>query len=360
MNGYHSVEAISPAGELIWPCLLKPDTTYDELGVYKTKLKVRADDLQAVKFRALIEKVQQEEHERQVQEAESKKKGSGKKVRLTDLPMEETKETGVEYLLFHFKAGGRYTDKKTGQVVERKIAHFDNRGLALPPDHLLTTGTVARISVFISPFYTTLLGAGVTLRIRAVKVVKEAPTAQAQDFGFSDNEETLSSNGYGFGSSFINDNVRPYLKDRDRTDLIVVHCSATGPKSDIGKREITQWHLKRGFVTIGYHYVIRRDGSIETGRRETEIGAHVAGHNSNSVGVCMVGGVDAQGKPADNFTEVQYDSLRLLLGHLTTRYGSAKVVGHRDLSPDHEEGLPGWHPRDCPGFDAGRWFHDDQ
>lgn len=126
--------------------------------------------------------------------------------------------------------------------------------------------------------------------------------------------------------------MRPYLKDRDRTDLIVVHCSATDPKEDIGKREITQWHLKRGLVSIGYHYVIRRDGSTEVGRRENEIGAHVSGHNSNSIGVCMVGGVDAQGKPSDNFTEGQYNSLRVLLGHLTTRYAEAKVIGHRDLS----------------------------
>ncbi|MBK5355048.1 N-acetylmuramoyl-L-alanine amidase [Pseudomonas sp. TH41] len=187
----------------------------------------------------------------------------------------------------------------------------------------------------------------------------EPPALQAKDFGFSDDEETLSSNGYGFGSNFLNDNVRPYLKDRDRTDLIVVHCSATDPKEDIGKREITQWHLKRGLVSIGYHYVIRRDGSTEVGRRENEIGAHVSGHNSNSIGVCMVGGVDAQGKPSDNFTEGQYNSLRVLLGHLTTRYAEAKVIGHRDLSPDHDEGLPGWHRRSCPGFDAPAWFYNE-
>lgn len=355
MADHYSVEAISPAGELIGPCLLKPDTKFDDAGVYRTKLKVRADEPTAIKFQELLEKVQQAEHDRQVQEAEAKKKGSGKKVKLADLPMEETEEDGVDYLVFNFKSKASYTDKKTGQTIERKIALFDSRNLTIPPDHLLRTGTIAHISAFISPFYTALLGAGVTLRIRAVKILKEAPLAQAQDFGFSDDEDILSSNGYGFGPSF-RDNAKPYLKDRDRTDLIVVHCSATGPKSDIGKREITQWHLKRGFVTIGYHYVIRRDGSIEVGRRETEIGAHVAGHNSNSVGVCMVGGVDTQGKPSDNFTVTQYDSLRLLLGHLTTRYSSAKIVGHRDLSPDHDEGLPGWSSRHCPGFDLSKWL----
>jgi N-acetylmuramoyl-L-alanine amidase len=153
--------------------------------------------------------------------------------------------------------------------------------------------------------------------------------------------------------------MTPRLKDRDRTDLIVVHCSATGPKSDIGKREITQWHLKRGFVTIGYHYVIRRDGTIEQGRRETEIGAHVSGHNSNSIGVCMVGGVDAQGKPSDNFTESQYDTLRVLLGQIKARYESAKIVGHRDLSKDlNGDGkiTPNEYMKACPSFDVASWL----
>jgi hypothetical protein len=89
----------------------------------------------------------------------------------------------------------------------------------------------------------------------------------------------------------------PRLKDRETTDLIVVHCSATGPAADIGVAQITQWHKQRGFDTVGYHYVIRRNGTLETGRRESEIGAHVRGHNANSIGVCLAGGVDAKGKP---------------------------------------------------------------
>lgn len=79
----NTVEAVSPAGELIWPTLIKPDTKFDEDGVYKTKLKAHGP--QAAAFRELIEKVQQEELERQIQDAESKKKGSGKHVKLADL-----------------------------------------------------------------------------------------------------------------------------------------------------------------------------------------------------------------------------------------------------------------------------------
>ncbi len=150
----------------------------------------------------------------------------------------------------------------------------------------------------------------------------------------------------------------PRLKDRTSTDLIVVHCSATGT-ADIGKREINQWHLKRGFVTIGYHFVIRRDGTLETGRRESEIGAHVAGHNANSIGVCMVGGVDAKGKPADNFTPAQWDTLRVILSQLKARYSTARIVGHRDLSPDlNGDGriTPNEWTKVCPSFDVAAWL----
>ncbi|MGY4816169.1 hypothetical protein ACVNP3_09500 [Pseudomonas chlororaphis subsp. piscium] len=194
----HSVEAISPAGELIEPCLLKPDTKFDELGIFKTRLKVKADDPLAIKFQELLETTQQEEHDRQVQEAEAKKKGSGKKVKLADLPMEETEENGVDYLVFNFKSKASYIDKKTGQTIERKIALFDDKGKALTHDLKIGSGTVARISVFVSPFYTALLGAGVTLRIRAVKILKLKvdPVLTAADFGFSDEE--IEAYSYGF------------------------------------------------------------------------------------------------------------------------------------------------------------------
>ncbi|WP_277590703.1 hypothetical protein [Pseudomonas chlororaphis] len=190
MTENDSIEAISPVGELISPCLVNPDSAIDYAGVYKTKLKVRADDPLAVKFQELLEKIQQEEHDRQVQEAEAKKKGSGKKVKLADLPMEETDEDGTEYLVFNFKSKASYTDKKTGQVVERKIALFDGKGKALTHDLKIGSGTVARISVFVSPFYTALLGAGVTLRIRAVKILnfEVEPELKAVDFGFANDE----------------------------------------------------------------------------------------------------------------------------------------------------------------------------
>lgn len=154
---------------------------------------------------------------------------------------------------------------------------------------------------------------------------------------------------------------------RERTDLIVVHCSATRPSQDIGAAEIRGWHLKRGFNDIGYHLVIRRDGRIELGRPLHEIGAHVAGFNAASVGVCLVGGLLADGKPADlptplafdTFTATQMTAAHTAIAFLRRVYPHAKVVGHRDLSPDLDrDGTVERHEwlKTCPGFDAAKEF----
>lgn len=137
------------------------------------------------------------------------------------------------------------------------------------------------------------------------------------------------------------------FKKRKTTTAIVVHCSATQPKQDIGAAEIERWHRQRNFLAIGYHYVIRRDGTVEKGRDEDAVGAHVEGHNSTSVGVCMVGGIDAKGNPQDNFTPAQYASLQTLLRDLKTRYSTAEIKGHRDF--------PGV-AKACPSFSVKDWL----
>jgi N-acetyl-anhydromuramyl-L-alanine amidase AmpD len=129
-------------------------------------------------------------------------------------------------------------------------------------------------------------------------------------------------------------------------DYLVVHCAATPPTLDIGAAEIDQWHRKEGWLKIGYHYVIRRNGQIEKGRADTEIGAHCLGYNRNSLGICMVGGVDAKNRAENNFTPEQFNTLRELLGKLFVEYPSAQLRGHRELNPG----------RDCPSFDVRDWY----
>lgn len=144
---------------------------------------------------------------------------------------------------------------------------------------------------------------------------------------------------------------------------IVVHCSASPPDADVGAAEIDRWHRKRGFLKIGYHFVIRRSGEVETGRPLSEAGAHEPRVNSCSVSICLVGGVkrveDADGKddadgprwdlkPENNFTPAQMGALRALVASLLDKhFPGAEVIGHRDV--------PGVR-KDCPCFDVRGWW----
>lgn len=137
-------------------------------------------------------------------------------------------------------------------------------------------------------------------------------------------------------------------KPRKRTTCIAVHCSATAPEQDVGAREIDRWHRAQGWACIGYHFVIRRDGTVEAGRNPELPGAHVAGHNHYTLGVCMVGGVDANGKPENNFTPAQFATLAGLLTELRKEWPAVtEVKGHRDF--------PGV-KKACPSFDVRAWI----
>ncbi len=137
------------------------------------------------------------------------------------------------------------------------------------------------------------------------------------------------------------------MTKRNSTQYIVVHCSATKPKMDIGAKEIRQWHLDKGWSDIGYAAVIRRDGTLEQGRDKDSVGAHVAGYNSISVGICLVGGIDEAGHSEDNFTQKQFDTLEKVIREYKKIWPKALVRGHRDF-PNVS--------KDCPCFDVQKWW----
>ena len=104
---------------------------------------------------------------------------------------------------------------------------------------------------------------------------------------------------------------------------------------------LNEWHKARGFSCIGYHYVIYEDGSIHTGRPVREIGAHTSGQNANSIGICYIGGLDANGKPKDTRTLAQKTALRTIVESLIDIFPHVKVYGHRDFAN-----------KACPCFDV--------
>lgn len=142
-----------------------------------------------------------------------------------------------------------------------------------------------------------------------------------------------------------------------KIDKIVIHCS----DSEYGTaRLIDEWHRKRGWSGIGYHYVImnaypdrdsfrerrpvfRRDGCVRSGRGETEVGAHVRGHNCNSIGICLIG--------RDSFTAAQFSTLKGLIANLKTKYPDAEVVGHYELLSTESSG------KTCPNIDM-EWLRN--
>lgn len=132
--------------------------------------------------------------------------------------------------------------------------------------------------------------------------------------------------------------------------LIIVHCSANRAGSALRLADIDRHHRSLGWKGCGYHYVIPTDGTLEEGRPEAEMGAHCRHHNRHSIGICYIGGLSADGTPADTRTEAQRATLRRLLASLHRRFPRALIVGHRDLDP----------LKACPCFDAAKEYADLQ
>lgn len=116
---------------------------------------------------------------------------------------------------------------------------------------------------------------------------------------------------------------------------IILHCSATAEGKDYTVDTIRKWHLARGFNDVGYHYVIYRDGSIHKGRDISKVGAHCLGHNSNSIGICYIGGLDSTGKKSkDTRTTEQKEALLKLVHLLMDKYNITldNVHGHYEFA----------------------------
>ena len=147
--------------------------------------------------------------------------------------------------------------------------------------------------------------------------------------------------------------------------LIVVHCSADKFQNGIdfkGVDYVRKIHKKKGWSDVGYHFVIKTDGTVDDGRDIEKIGAHAKGYNSNSIGVCYIGGLNDDGDPEDTRTEAQVHSLVNLITELKERFPGVVVKGHRDLSPDKDgDGVIEKHEwmKACPCFDAMEEFNYD-
>jgi N-acetyl-anhydromuramyl-L-alanine amidase AmpD len=141
--------------------------------------------------------------------------------------------------------------------------------------------------------------------------------------------------------TFLDTEADSYMTRRE-TNAVVIHHTGTLEDADVSADEIDCTHKGLGWTGIGYHYVIRKDGTIERGRPHSAIGAHAYGRNSDTIGIALSGNFELT-EP----TPQQIESTALLTAHLTYRYeiplDATHILGHRDINATA-----------CPGRNLGR------
>jgi len=134
---------------------------------------------------------------------------------------------------------------------------------------------------------------------------------------------------------------------------IIIHCSATRPEWLEGEplsravKTIDSWHKAKGWKGIGYHYVVGRNGKVLPGRPESEQGAHVRGHNQNTLGICLLGGFGGSADDTfnDHYTKEQRFALENLIVDIQTRHDITILSGHNIYAN-----------KGCPCFDVSKEF----
>ena len=115
-------------------------------------------------------------------------------------------------------------------------------------------------------------------------------------------------------------------------EYLIIHTLAF--RGEAGVKEVRKWHIERGFVNIGYHYLIRKNGDLETGRDERIVGAHCRGWNDKSIGIALEGHGDFE-----EWTDEQTDTFRLLACFLKMKHRIKDVLGHSEINKN----------KTCPG-----------
>lgn len=128
--------------------------------------------------------------------------------------------------------------------------------------------------------------------------------------------------------------------------FLTIHCAATPEGRDVKAASISQWDVAK-FGQVSYHHVVELDGTAVRTLADDRRGAHVGGANTGNLGICYVGGVDANGKPKDTRTPAQRATLKRLVAEYRARYPGIVVRGHRDWPKVNKA---------CPSFDVAAWL----
>lgn len=182
----------TPKGRANWPKLAEPDTKFNADGVYSIKLVLDADAAKPVI--EAIDKVRSQA----IEDAKSEV-GKGKKIKVADAPYVVDEEASTVTFNFKMKASGK---TKGGEVFTQKPALFDAHGKPLPAGIKIGGGSECRVSADVVPFFTALIGAGASLRLRAVQVLELVEFGgNAESYGFDVEEDGFEVSDSDTGAS---------------------------------------------------------------------------------------------------------------------------------------------------------------
>lgn len=144
-----------------------------------------------------------------------------------------------------------------------------------------------------------------------------------------------------------------------KIERIFVHCTAGSQRQTLA--DLWAEFQRKRWKNPGYHYVVFPNGTIQQLVDDNVVANGVYGYNQTAVHVAYVGGIDAAGSAIDNRTPAQKEALIRVLRMLHRRYPAARILGHRDISPDrnHNGKVDKWERiKDCPCFDAITEYQD--
>ena len=139
---------------------------------------------------------------------------------------------------------------------------------------------------------------------------------------------------------------RTGLSTRSKTNVIVLHHAAAKVCT---AKQVDSWHKGNGWTGIGYHFFVRKDGSIYRGRPEWAVGAHASGHNSDTIGICAEGNYDEEKAMPD----AQKTAIKELLRYLKCKYPAAVLKRHSDVCAT---GCPG----KCYPYNEIKKYYDNE
>ena len=136
--------------------------------------------------------------------------------------------------------------------------------------------------------------------------------------------------------------------DRTETKYIIIHSSQTPPSKNLDVEDMNKLHRQKGFLNVVHHLIIKRDGSVETGRHLEEVGAHTEGYNDTSVSVCLIRGttMDSELEPRLHYTSKQWQELKESVMWLRYTYPQSSILGFTEIATTQL----------CPYFDVQSWL----